>query len=330
MAVQISRSLMKKNQGSTIIPKEHIPKVDLEISELKAIKYDIKERLCVQKFPTRNCAAQRPKSVKTKESSSRAGTSTFSRAVSTRASSSSTRVLEPANVREQNADDVARLFKRSLSLCKRQERTSSVEEKESFQDYIKNYANIRIFGSQAKGENVLLERRKKHKESKKQNIKMPLHFTPEVINERSAPHLRSYPGPKADHLFTYTRTKSKPRKLKPLGIISKHEVCLPHLSHERFPRPDPRYLHSNGVGEEDELVFDIPSSTAFWEQYVLSLVSKRTAQWIANRCSAGEKRNHLIQFLDTMYKVDFEEDGAMSARKLLENDDDCITTQKKS
>lgn len=314
MASKVSHFTKK----TTTLPKQCIPKVDIQISsQLKSNHLNTTpERVNVQNFPTRT----RPKSLKkNQEIPSR---------TSTRASNSSTRKGEqPLEFRK---GDVPFRVYANVSSGKKNETVCVSKEKE-FKDYVKHYANTRIFGSRGKKEeNVLLERRRRLKENKNENTKMPLTFTSDVVKERSEPHLVPYPGPNKE-LFMFKMTKTtKPRKLKPIGIISRHQVCLPCSNYVKFPIPDPRYLKSNGSNADEDQFFDIPSSTALWEQYVLSLVSKNTAQWIANRCSSGQKRSRLIQYLDDIYNVDFEEDGAITVRKLLENDDDCITRQNKS
>lgn len=273
------------------IPKEHIQKVDLRINEINSIKLNTKESLSKQKFPLRH--QQRPRSLK-KSRENTVGTSPKDSRGSTRLS-------------EQHDDNLKRVFHENFST--RRDTTSSGKETErNMEDYVKNYARLR-YGNQ-------------EKKPFKSICKLPiLSFEQEVLNKRTAPELQKYPGWPNHKLFEYKKYKTQPRKLKPIGIISIHETCLPLKKYNKFPRQIPRYLYKEKTLKDDMEFLDLPSSTEFWEQYVLSLVSKNTAQWIANQCTTGSKRDHLIQFLDEMYNIDYYEDSAIKTRKLLDNDE---------
>lgn len=328
MSCKIERNFTRKSKSLGSIPKQHIPKVDIEISsefasnDFQTHRYSISaNRTNSRNFPLRT--SQRPKSVK-KNVTSLSGTSTRVSSSSERQEGKSQHFHKSDLLRYGNATNLD-----SKNAKKGEIVRAHLREENVVKNYVKHYTNTRIFGSHAKqAENVLLERRRKLKENKTANAKIPLMFSSEVVKERSEGHLIPYTGPSKE-LFKFKPVKTqKPRKLKPLGIISRHQVCLPCSNYEKFKRPDTSYLHSATPNSDDEeLFFNIPHTTALWEQYALSLVSKNTAQWIANRCSSGENRNRLIQFLDDMYDIDYEENGAISVRKLLDNDDDCITVQ---
>jgi hypothetical protein len=207
-------------------------------------------------------------------------------------------------------------------------------------EYVRSYANNRILGCRQESESILLARRES-KEKKNTSTKMPLKFTGDVINERSDRHLFSYPGTNSKALFIYKKSHNKRTKQNKHathgthgthGITPRHQPCLPQVKSYSFVRPDPRYLHTgqSHTPEGEDMLPEKTNSISIWEQYVLSLVSKTTAQWIANQCSTGEQRERLIYFLDDIYDEDEPEvSGAVSVRKLVDINDDCISVPKK-
>lgn len=201
-------------------------------------------------------------------------------------------------------------------------------------DYVRNYANRRILSREKENENVLLVERRERYEKKNADVEIPLKFAGDVIEERGDIQLLTYPRTNSKTLFIYKKNFNKPRgsKREIRGMTPRHPTCLPVEEDYTFVRTNPKYLYnaqSNVPKEEDEEDETI-NSTLIWEQHVLSLVSKTTAQFIANQCSIGRQRERLICFLDEFYdERDPEVSGAGSVRKLVDIDDDCITVPKK-
>ena len=168
-----------------------------------------------------------------------------------------------------------------------------------------------------------------------------LHFTEEVIQYMGDPNLSSYFSSDMKELYKIKdlsispgRRKNNDKSLKSSSrqvLTRKHALCMPDSkgSTLELPPKSKSFLRKKET-EENILKTQVGKSTHLWEKYVLGLISKQTAQWIANRCSTGEQRGRLIAFLDEKYEIkDLEKNGAATVNKILSIDDDAITFPKK-
>lgn len=170
---------------------------------------------------------------------------------------------------------------------------------------------------------------------------LPLEFTEEVINSRADPCLSSYFSKDMKELYklkdlsisTNYKRRGNKEKLKASSkriLPQKHKLCMPDGKNEgsKLP-PKSKYSWRKEI-EENTLKNHVGKSTHLWEKYVLGLISKQTAQWIANQCSSGEQRGRLIGYLDEKYEIkDLEKDGTATVNKILCINDDILAPPKK-
>ena len=164
----------------------------------------------------------------------------------------------------------------------------------------------------------------------------PLEFTEEVIRCRGDPCLSSYFSADVKELYKIkglciSRQQNRPTpsnvRAKRRGFPPKHKLCISSekdvkllsiLMKPKCPRKKELV--------EDKIEPQAVKSTHVWEKYVLGLISKETAQWIANQCCTGEQRSRLIDFLDEKYEIeDVAKNGAATVHKLLAINDDAIS-----
>lgn len=168
---------------------------------------------------------------------------------------------------------------------------------------------------------------------------LPLEFTDEVIHCRADPCLSSYFSTDMKELYKFkdlsiaTKRRRNKEKLKASSkriLPQKHKLCMPDGKNEglKLP-PKSKYAWRKEI-EENTLKNHVGKSTHLWEKYVLGLISKQTAQWIANQCSSGEQRGRLIGYLDEKYEIkDLEKDGTATVNKILCINDDILSLPKK-
>ena len=171
-------------------------------------------------------------------------------------------------------------------------------------------------------------------------INLPsLEFTEEVIASRADPCLSSYFSVDTKKIYKLdglSISKEQKKKLKSKAnakriFPQKHKLCIPSETSKELSFTSSRArcswrkeLHETNTGEVAGKV------THLWEKYVLGLISKQTAQWIANQCSTGEQRSRLINFLDEKYNVeDVARDGAATVFKILSINDDAVSPPDK-
>ena len=171
--------------------------------------------------------------------------------------------------------------------------------------------------------------------TKSKEISLPsLQFNDEVISCRGDPCLSSYFSTDMKKLYKLKdlpvckqRKKKDKSKANAKGIFpQKHKLCMPSESSKQLSAvSNSKYFWRKEL-EEKNLVVQAGKSTHLWEKYVLGLISKQTAQWIANQCSTGEQRGRLISFLDEKYKIEnAERDGTATVFKLLCINDDAVS-----
>ena len=175
------------------------------------------------------------------------------------------------------------------------------------------------------------------KEPKK--ILLPsLKFTEEVISCRGDPCLSSYFSTDMKKIYALGdlsinkdgKNKERRKVKKRHALPQKHGLYMPSGNKEPAFRSKPKY-NWRKKQDENDLPKDLPGkSTHLWEKYVLGLISRQTAQWIANQCSTGEQRGRLINFLDEKYKIeDVEKDGAATVYKILPINDNAVSPVRK-
>lgn len=215
-------------------------------------------------------------------------------------------------------------------------------------DFVKNYAckkelELPSFNPQQR---YLVKRKTRMPEfvCAKQKLKeisiLPLEFTEEVIRCRADPRLSSYFSTDMKKLYklknlsiSATRTtKDKSSKAGSKRILpQRHKLCMPDEkanSKLKLP-PKSKYSWRKEV-EENTFKNQVGKSTHLWEKYVLGLISKQTAQWIANQCSSGEQRGRLVGYLDEKYEIkNLEKDGTATVNKILSINDDALSLPKK-
>lgn len=166
-------------------------------------------------------------------------------------------------------------------------------------------------------------------------INLPtLEFTEEVIASRADPCLSSYFSVDMKKIYNLDGLSiSKKQKKKSQSKANakrifpqKHKLCMPRETSKDLVFTSKarcswrKELHETTTREVAGKV------THLWEKYVLGLISKQTAQWIANQCSTGEQRSRLIDFLDEKYNVeDVARDGAGTVFKILSINDDAVS-----
>lgn len=211
------------------------------------------------------------------------------------------------------------------------------------EDFVKTYVDRRTLNSLDFPKSVRAnEERNLHAEKTGwPNYLLPLRFEEDVVYSRSEqkrePHTSFH---KADMTNLYkpkemvskkgcTKSSEKERPAhKPKSVfITKHQPCLPEDSckeSQDFCKIRKR-LRANRVVEEKERKVNSTKSTHLWEKHVLGLMSRQTAQWIANQCSSGDQRERLIHFLDNKYLEDYQQNGGTAkVNKILEVNDDAI------
>ena len=168
---------------------------------------------------------------------------------------------------------------------------------------------------------------------------LPLDFTEEVIHCRADPSLSSYFSADMKELYNFKdlsiTTKKRTNKDKLEGnskriVPQKHKLCMPDDKSKGMKLPRKSKYTWRKETEENTFTNQVGKSTHLWEKYVLGLISKQTAQWIANQCSSGEQRSRLIGYLDEKYEIkDLEKDGTATVNKILSVHDDIISLHKK-
>ena len=171
---------------------------------------------------------------------------------------------------------------------------------------------------------------------KPKEISLPsLEFTEEVISSRGDPCLSSYFSTDMKKLYklkglSISKQRKKDKSDAKRILPKKHRLCMPSkTSKELNFAPKFKYSWRKEV-EEKNIDSQVGKSSHLWEKYVLGLISKQTAQWIANQCSFGEQRGRLISFLDEKYEVeDVEKDGTATVYKILSINDDAVSPPRK-
>lgn len=168
---------------------------------------------------------------------------------------------------------------------------------------------------------------------------LPLEFTDDVIRCRADPSLSSYFSADMKDLYNFKdlsiSTKQRRNKDKLKGnfkriVPQRHKLCMPYDKSKEMKLPRKTKYTWRKETEEITLANEVGKSTHLWEKYVLGLISKQTAQWIANQCSTGEQRGRLIGYLDEKYEIkDLERDGTATVSKILSVHDDIISPSKK-
>ena len=116
------------------------------------------------------------------------------------------------------------------------------------------------------------------------------------------------------------------RKARPVGLVTKHGPCLPSEPQvsRGFQQAGKRPIMER-VGSGKDLGMNTTKTTHLWEKHVMNLLSRRTAQWIANQCSSGEQRERLVGYLDYKYVDHYlDKGGASKVTKILDVNDDAI------
>lgn len=169
---------------------------------------------------------------------------------------------------------------------------------------------------------------------------LPLEFTDDVIHSRADPSLSSYFSADMKHLYNFKdlsiSTKKRRNKDKLKGnskriVPQRHKLCMPDDKSKEMKLPRKAKYTWRKETDENTVTNQVGKSTHLWEKYVLGLISKQTAQWIANQCSTGEQRGRLIGYLDEKYEIkDLEKDGTAAVNKILSVHDDVISPSKKA
>lgn len=178
-----------------------------------------------------------------------------------------------------------------------------------------------------------------NKKMLKEVSSLPLEFTEDVIHFRADPSLSSYFSADMKDLYNFKdlsiSTKQPRNKDKLKGnskriVPQRHKLCMPDDKSKEMKIPQKSKYTWRKETEENALTYQVGKSTHLWEKYVLGLISKQTAQWIANQCSTGEQRGRLIGYLDEKYEIkDLEKDGTATVNKILSVHDDIISLPKK-
>ena len=178
-----------------------------------------------------------------------------------------------------------------------------------------------------------------NKKTLKEVSSLPLEFTDDVIRCRADQSLSSYFSADMKKLYNFKdlsiSTKQPRNKEKLKGnseriVPQRHKLCMPDDKTKEMKIPRRSKYTWRKLTEENTLTNQVGKSTHLWEKYVLGLISKQTAQWIANQCSTGEQRGRLIGYLDEKYEIkDLEKDGTATVNKILSVHDDIISLPKK-
>ena len=227
--------------------------------------------------------------------------------------------------------------------------TSKTKSVIDIDEFVKNYVHIRenqILSFETSN-GVLLTRKPStdfHRLSDKNNSKdlslPPLEFTDEVIRCRGDPCLSSYHSTDMEDLYKLKSHRDSRKKRnaksrtssKSMGFPPQHKLCMSSrkISEDLSLSPKPSCSWKKEPVEERIRPRPV-KSTHIWEKYVLGLISKQTAQWIANQCCTGQQRSRLIDFLDEKYEIENNaaEDGTATVYKLLCINDDAISAPMK-
>ena len=226
--------------------------------------------------------------------------------------------------------------------------TSEITATFHIDDFVKNYVHKRELelpsvkrqhSSLVKGKLGIEECCYADKKMLKEVSNLPLEFTEEVIHCRADPSLSSYFSADMKDLYKFKdlsistkqrRNKDKLKENSKRIVPQRHKLCMPDEKSKemKFPRKT-KYTWTKET-EENTLTNQVGKSTHLWEKYVLGLISRQTAQWIANQCSTGEQRGRLIGYLDEKYEIkDLEKDGTATVNKILSVQDDIISLPKK-
>ena len=164
----------------------------------------------------------------------------------------------------------------------------------------------------------------------------PLEFTEEVISNRGDPCLSSYFSTDMKKLYklkglSISKQRKKDRSEAKRVSPKEHRLCLPSkTSKDELNFPSKSKYSWRKELEETNIDRQAGKSSHLWEKYVLGLISKQTAQWIANQCSTGEQRGRLISFLDEKYEIeDVEKDGTATVYKILSINDDAVSPPRR-
>lgn len=172
------------------------------------------------------------------------------------------------------------------------------------------------------------------KKTVKEVSSLPLKFTEEVVHCRADPSLSSYFSADMKELYKFKdlsiSTKQRRKGNSKRIVPQRHKLCMPDDKSKEMKLPrKSKYTWRKEI-EENTFTNHVGKSTHLWEKYVLGLISKQTAQWIANQCSSGEQRGRLIGYLDEKYEIkDLEKDGTSTVNKILSVNDDIISLSKK-
>lgn len=174
-------------------------------------------------------------------------------------------------------------------------------------------------------------------EKKPKEISLPpLEFTEQVISKRGDPCLSSYFSTDMKKLYklkglSISKQRKKDRSEAKRVSPKKHRLCMPsETSKDELNFPSKSKYSWRKEPEETNIDRQAGKSSHLWEKYVLGLISKQTAQWIANQCSTGEQRGRLISFLDEKYEIeDVEKDGTATVYKILSINDDAVSPPRR-
>ena len=214
-------------------------------------------------------------------------------------------------------------------------------------DFVKNYVHKRELGlPPVKPQQSSLVKEKMrtqeccyaNKKILKEVRGLPLKFAEDVIQCRADPSLSSYISADLKELYNFKdlsiSTKQRRNKDKLKGdskriVPERHKLCMPDgKTKEMKLARKSKYTWRKEI-EENTFTNQVGKTTHLWEKYVLGLISKQTAQWIANQCSSGEQRDRLIGYLDEKYEIkDLEKDGTATVNKILSVHDDIISLPK--
>lgn len=228
--------------------------------------------------------------------------------------------------------------------------TSKTKRVIDIDEFVRNYVYIRENQTVSfKTSNSILLTRKDStdfdrfsgKRKSKDTSFPPLEFTDEVIRCRGDPCLLSYNSTDMEDFYKLKgqrNSRKKKRKAKSrtssrsMGFPPKHKLCMSSkkISEELSLPPKPSCSWKKELIEESIRPQPV-KSTHIWEKYVLGLISKQTAQWIANQCCIGQQKSRLINFLDEKYEIENNaaEDGTATVYKLLSINDDAISPPMK-
>ena len=209
-------------------------------------------------------------------------------------------------------------------------------------DFVKTYAHNRILVPVKPQQSSVNPRKEKERvdsrKKRKEGNLIPLKFTKEVISSRGDLRYSSYATIEMDTLYkmenlSISNTREKGGKSKGTfkrSLVQKHKLCMPDIMKETKFTPKVEYSWKRGAEETRIGTQQIAKSTNIWENFVLGMMSKQTAQWIVNQCSSGEQRRELIRYLDEKHQIeDTEKEGTATVRKLIDITDDLVSPERK-